>query len=313
MNKTMSKETVSKERIVIRAHDGYPLSATIFRQLDVSGQRIKSNGRVVMINSATGVPQGYYHNYATFLCEQGFIAITYDYRGIGESKLDNWQGKPLSMADWGKQDLDSVIVWAKRVFSDHRLLAISHSVGGQLIGLAMHNNSIEGVLAISSQAGYTGFWSGIEKFKFQLYTHIVIPGVTRVMGDLPGSLLGSEPLPRGVARQWARWCRHPDYMIDRQGKPMREHFDGYNNKLRLYHFTDDQMYAPLKAVEVLGSYYKNADVEVMVRQPVDYEGHSVGHFGFFKRSMPKQAWLETAEWLVNPVINKHSDQRATAA
>jgi len=52
---------------------------------------------------------------------------------------------------------------------------------------------------------------------------------------------------------------------------------------------------------------------VLVRQPADYEGHAVGHFGFFKRSMPKQAWLETAKWLVNPVINKLPDQGAKAA
>jgi predicted alpha/beta hydrolase len=296
-----SKAAGKATQIVIRAGDGYALTAQLFEPCADSAPCIK---RVVLVNSATGVPQGYYRAYANYLRSQGFTVLTYDYRGIGLSKDPHWKGKPLSMTDWGRQDLDSIIVWLHQKFPQHRLLAVGHSVGGQLVGLSPNNHLLDGVLAIGSQAGYVGYWDGLERLKFKMFTYVVIPGVTRLVGDLPASVLGSEPLPRGVARQWALWCRNPHYMVDKQGQPIREHFEQYSNHLRMIHFSDDSMYAPYKAVEALRSFYKNAQSEVLSRRPEDFGLKAIGHFGFFKRTMPQSAWQETAEWLRQPYLSQ---------
>ncbi len=296
---SLSKVAIEAKQVLVHAHDGYVLTAELYQPSPKACIK-----RVVLINSATGVPQGYYRAYASYLASQGFTALTYDYRGIGHSKNQGWSGKALSMADWGRQDLDSMLIWLRKRFPEFRLLAVGHSVGGQLIGLSANNHMLDGVLTISSQAGYVGHWNGIERLKFKVFTHLVIPSVTRLVGDLPASVLGSEPLPRGVARQWARWCRNPHYMVDKQGQPIREHFEQYPNYLRMIHISDDTMYAPLKAVDALFAFYKNAKAEVVTRTPEDFSVKSVGHFGFFKRSMPQSAWRETAEWLKAPFLTQ---------
>ncbi len=60
---------------MIPARDGYPLAATIFGDA--------SPGlRVVIVNSATAVPQRFYRHFAGAPASAGFTAVTYDYRGI---------------------------------------------------------------------------------------------------------------------------------------------------------------------------------------------------------------------------------------
>src|SRR3546814_11795643 len=53
----------------------------------LAGHLWQGGGRgLVIINAATGVLARYYHRYAAFLAGRGFDAITYDYRGIGDSR-----------------------------------------------------------------------------------------------------------------------------------------------------------------------------------------------------------------------------------
>jgi len=64
------------------------------------------------------------------------------------------------------------------------------------------------------------------------------------------------------------------------------------------------MYAPYKAVEALRSFYKNAQSEVLSRRPEDFGLKAIGHFGFFKRTMPQSEWQETADWLRQPYLSQ---------
>jgi predicted alpha/beta hydrolase len=86
-----------KETIKISAADGFPISVTCFKPK-------RFNGRVVLINSATGVKKDYYAVFATWLSELGFSVYTYDYRGIGESMQGSLKGFKATMEDWGTKD-----------------------------------------------------------------------------------------------------------------------------------------------------------------------------------------------------------------
>ena len=45
-------------------------------------------------------------------------------------------------------------------------------------------------------------------------THFALPGVTRLHGYFPSSRFGfGEDLPKGVAIEWASWCRNPTYLV----------------------------------------------------------------------------------------------------
>jgi predicted alpha/beta hydrolase len=56
---------------------------------------------VVIMNSASDVPQGFYRQFATALAEAGYTVITYDYRGIAGSRPSSLHGFATRTSDWG--------------------------------------------------------------------------------------------------------------------------------------------------------------------------------------------------------------------
>lgn len=282
---------MTERSIFIPALDGYRLAATLFPPAAAD------NGIVVQINAATGVRREYYHAYARFLASRGFHVVTYNYRGIGDSRDIGWHGAEPSLQDWGEQDLAGVIEWINREYPRHRLVCVGHSGGGQWMGLARNNARVQGQLAISSQSGYWRHFRSRDWPRLLFTWYLLIPLVTRLLGRFPGRLIGSEDLPRGVALNWARWCRNRHYISDRRGNPIREHYHHYRGRLRFYVIDDDRFFAPADAVRALAGYYKNADVQILHVAPADYGVAQIGHFGFFRAGMPAQAWQETADWL----------------
>lgn len=285
----MSCQIIRVETLIIPARDGYSLAATHYVP-DVEAERL------VIINSATGVKRGYYDRYARFLCGRGLEVLTYDYRGIGGSLEGQIRAQKCDMRQWGEVDIASVIDYVTANMPACRLLAVGHSAGGQMLGLADNNARVEAMLAVSAQSGYWKHWSGIARWRLGLLWHLVMPGLSRVFSYFPSKLIGfGENLPGGVAREWARWCRHPDYLVDHNGQPLRVHFEAYRGRIRAYIIGDDWM-APRAAVEALMRFYRSARVELKVVQPSDVGAKTLGHFGFFRES-GKPIWQESAEWL----------------
>ncbi len=93
--------------ITFPAADGYMLGATLF--LPRGAKR-----HAVLINSATAVPRKIYRGFAGYLARRGCAVLTYDYRGIGNSRQKSLVGynqpKSLvgfkaSMSDWAALDV----------------------------------------------------------------------------------------------------------------------------------------------------------------------------------------------------------------
>lgn len=82
--------------ITLTCHDGVMLGAQLF---PATGQPLKGK---VIINPATGVLARYYHRYARFLARHGFEVLTYDYRGIGQSRPARLRGCGYRWRDRGK-------------------------------------------------------------------------------------------------------------------------------------------------------------------------------------------------------------------
>ncbi len=100
----------------ISAADGYSLAASHF---DAS-----PTDTVVLINSATAVPRQFYERLASYFQSRGWSAVTYDYRGIGESKPRSLRGFNATMRDWALLDMTAVVNWVDRELSPERLFAI---------------------------------------------------------------------------------------------------------------------------------------------------------------------------------------------
>jgi predicted alpha/beta hydrolase len=275
----------SAEPARIPATDGFPIPATLFTPAGESPER------VVLVAPATGVRRRLYDAFARSLAARGMGVVTWDWRGTGESRPERMRGFQASMSDWARRDLPGVIDWAGGRFPDARLFAAGHSFGGQGIGLAPNADRLRGVVLIAAQSGWWGHWPRGQRWKYALLWHAVMPPMTRALGYFPFRRLGmGEDLPRGVALEWARWCRSPEYLGDWSGH------ERLRAPLLAIGFSDDP-FAPRDAVAALVDRYGSAEKEHRHIVPADAGAARIGHFGFFREGVTPGLWADVADWL----------------
>lgn len=270
------------------AADGARLAATLFEPAAPAA-------RAVAIQSAVGVPQRYYAKFAAFLAERGIAAITYDYRGIGRSLRGPLRAKRGTLSDWAERDIPAAWDALEAAAPGARLFAVGHSFGGQAIGLLPRPGRIAGMLAFGSQSGYWKHWPGAWRLGMWVFTHLMIPGTAPLLGYGAASAVGmGEDLPRDVVREWAAWCRHPEYLVGALGAHAR--YAQVRAPLRVFSATDD-VFAPERAVRALLGFYPNAPGEVRRVAPRELGVDAIGHFGFFRERFRDTVWREAADWL----------------
>src|ERR1044072_7881248 len=72
----------------------------------------------VVLPSAMGVTQSFYSRFAQWRAAQGYLAATFDYRGIGQSAPATLRGFQVDIRDWATQDCPAVIDFIKARASD---------------------------------------------------------------------------------------------------------------------------------------------------------------------------------------------------
>jgi predicted alpha/beta hydrolase len=105
------------------ARDGYELAATAF----VPSRPLRA---AVVLNSATAVPRRIYRGFATYLAQRDFAVLTYDYRGVADSRPQKLAGFPARMRDWVSLDASAALEHVRELWPGVPLCAIGHSVGG---------------------------------------------------------------------------------------------------------------------------------------------------------------------------------------
>ncbi len=270
----------------IPARDGFQLAATVF-QPDTPVQR------TVVIAPATGVKRLLYHDFASYLAEQGLNVITWDWRGTGESRPASLRGFQANMRQWGTLDLASVIDWAEQKFPGE-LAAVGHSFGGQSLGMPDNRHLLKRIVSVTAGSGYFGLWPKSQRWKYRLLWYVLAPVLTKLFGYFPGKLLRiGEDLPAGVMRQWARWCRRPDYLRDVNGHATIQ------APLLVYGFRDDP-FAPPRAVDWLQKQYASAyPKQLRYLAPEQLGVSRIGHWRFFRKDYVPSIWAETAAWLLS--------------
>ncbi len=272
--------------------DGYPLAATLFHPA-IAGPP----SQVILIIPAMGVRQTFYFKLAEFVATSGRLAITFDYRGSGESAPSRLRGFGADLEDWGRRDITAMIQLAGELLPGARVGVVAHSVGGQLFGMATNNENVECVLALGSQSGYWRHWSGRSRRRVWVLWHLIIPILSRVMGYFPGSWFGlGRDTPRDVARMWAYWGRHPDYLMGRLDESGRAGYAGFRGRIRAISATDDWI-APEPAVAAWLEFYPNAQRELRMVAPAELAVDSIGHFGYFREAIGRQLWPSEMGWL----------------
>lgn len=269
----------------------YPIAVTEFIS-DIP------NADCVIIASATGVKQNYYHNFARFLSENHYSVYTFDYGGIGDSKTGSLAQFSTTASNWAKNDFESVIQYVKSKNPDSHLFIITHSIGGQLIGLVPSNHLFDGIIMTVSQSGSWVHWKGFNRIKMQALWYVLIPFLSKTFNYFPsGSITRMEDLPKGMALEWAKWCKKPNYHFDCI-ENVQEDYNKIKCKIVSYSI-DHDFYATVSAVDWIASKFTKAKVSRVHLKPQDFGLKSIGHFDFFRVQFKDNIWKLFLENLRN--------------
>ena len=250
---------------------------------------------VVVVGPALAVPQAFYFDFAAWLAQQGFTALTFDYRGIGHAAPRSLRGFQASIDDWVHWDYESVVVEARRLAGKLPLSVVGHSMGAQLVPLLPSSAEVDAMVAV---AGGSGYWRGFPPAMrpFILAMHYgAAPLALPVAGYFPGRrlrMLGD--LPAGVMRQWRRWCMHADYLVGVE-PGAREAYARARFPLLSLSFSDDRMMTQ-RNVDALQAHLRGVRRESRRISPAE-AGGPIGHMGFFRRRYRETLWPIALEWL----------------
>lgn len=268
------------EDLVFNALDGRPLAAT---QYDPEGP---VRGAVVVFG-ALGVLRRYYAPFANWLAKRGVGALTFDYRGSGDSRSVPLHRDPATLLDWARLDAAAAVDLAAARWG--RVWAVGHSFGGQAIGLTPRGLDLAGGVVVAAGIGDLSLWPPATRALIRL-RFAALPVVTGLLGYVPGRLGIGQDLPAGVMRQWVDWCRTPDYARGALG-PGATHFHRITAPMHFYDFTDDT-YAPAAPSAGLRGWYTRAAVTHRIVAPADLSLKQIGHFGPFRSGPAELVWHE---------------------
>jgi predicted alpha/beta hydrolase len=290
-------DDVFVDDITFPATDGYSLSGTLF--LPRGTKR-----HAVLINSATAVPRKIYRGFASYLAHRGCAVLSYDYRGIGGSRLPAMVGynqpKSLagfnaSMSDWAARDVTAAVRWMRERYTTLPFAYVGHSFGGQALGLIDNNAEVSRAVLVAAQAATWRLMTAPEKYRvFAFMNYIGVP-LAYMLGYAPGWAGIGEDLPKGVFLQWAEWVSSPRYLFD-SGLPALGNFARFKGELRALCFSDDP-WATRPAVELLAAGFTATRPEVLTVAPSDVGAKAIGHFGFFRPEHRDTLWRGVAEWI----------------
>lgn len=266
---------------------------------------------VVVIASALGVPRRFYGKFSSYLAENGFATITFDYRGSGDSTLRNTGAKKFDLAQWGEQDIEAALETAGKKFPGLPLHFLGHSCGGQLLGLAPASAKLASIILIAAAMPQAKFWKFPKNLGLWCLWRIVVPLAAAGREFFPARTLklGSGDLPVGVLRQWAHWALSDGYLFSGAAGLDTTRYAALRSSLLCVHATDDA-YAPPEAVRAMQARYSGCAQEEWVLDPTRMHQPGIGHFGYFKQDMKTGLWSDLVKWLKSQagtrVVMEHS-------
>lgn len=276
------------DKITLTAGDGYKLSATRFNAVTDEKARI-------VVAGATGVHQKYYSRFAEYARKRGFSTLTFDYRGIGESRPETLKGFNASYLDWAQLDLAAAVDEMKH--ESLPLFIAGHSFGGHAFGLLPNHHHVKKFYVFATGSGWAGWMPRFERVRVLILWHLILPIIVKIKGFMAWSWLGmGEDLPLNVYRQWKYWCRYPHYFFD--DPAMKETVACYQNirtPIKAANSLDD-VWATPESRDAFISGYSNAPIETWDIDLMDQLGH-IGHMGYFK-PFATPLWDDMLQWFM---------------
>jgi hypothetical protein len=241
---------------------------------------------VIVINGALGIDKSFYQPLASFLSEQGFMVITYNY-DVPAAKT---RSITVLLRRLGALQFNAVINWAREMFDRHQIHAVGHGVGGVIIGYAPQISSISCIVTINSQLlhmrdlaipaivkwAFAKVWHNL---KFKLTGQIANRRSDSQIDDLEfnSQRLGLEASKMLLSQ------RH------------KKHFHEFKGRLLSLRLSDDAL-TNKTSHERLHNQFSNAIKFVRRVYPSDVEVQQLGFTGFFAPHPDHQLWHMTASY-----------------
>lgn len=282
---------MSTEHFFIYSQDGYPLAATFYLH---QGQK---QPLPVLIAPATGIVQGFYRHFAEYLSCCGYDVMSFDFRGIGQSLHTQIQYSTASILDWGQLDLPAAIESLLGRTQAKQCILLGHSAGGQLLGVIPNFQRVAKLVTVAGSSGHLKGLKGRTKLLAPIMFYGLFPLGHKLKGFSPTKIIAmGENLPQQVGRDWAKFCRHPGYIINAKSILSFEYHQHVRCPITAIYASDDEI-ATQANVEDLLRLYPNAPSTMLKLYPEDYQYKQIGHMLMFKPSH-QHLWPILAKALV---------------
>lgn len=282
--------------ISFRASDGFELKGHVYG--DPATARAG-----LLIAPAMGVEQRYYADFAQWMAAQGWLVLSFDYRGMGASRPAGMRGSlkglEADIRTWAERDASAALDELDRRLggAERPIHWLGHSLGGQILGLLPNRERVSRAITVGTGSGY---WrenaAGLRRYVWWLW-YVIVPLSLPLFGYFPGRRLRKVgDLPRGVMAQWRRWCLDRDYMMGEGGAALRAQYAALRAPMLSLAFTDDEFMSH-RNTESLHGFYAGARPELRRIAPADVGVRRIGHFGFFRKHFEASLWPQVSAWL----------------
>lgn len=275
----------SPERRDITTADGQAIVSHLLRpETEPTG--------AILIVSAMGVTQRYYQPFAAWAASQGFLAATFDYRGVGLSRSGTLRGFEADILDGARYDCAAALELLSHEALARPLYWVGHSLGGQILPFVPNRDRIRKVMTIATGSGY---WREnarpLRHLAWWLW-YVVAPLSTRLFGYFPGKRLRKVgDLPRGVMEQWRRWCLNAEYAVGVEGDDARARYAAVRTPIVSLSFEDDE-FMSARNIQSIHGFYSGSPRTMKRLAPRDIGVKRIGHFGFFRQEFQDSLWKE---------------------
>lgn len=281
------------EALPVRLHaaDGCGLGGFLYASGAVRPPR-----QVAVLHAGAGIDQLRYRYFAHFLADAGVPTLTFDYRGIGASRLGSLRGFEATMEDWAEHDCAAAIGWLRERYPAAEIVGIAHSIGCLLQGGAPNAGEQALVLMIGAHTGYYADYRMLYRLPMAAMWHVLMPALARVLGYFPGRMLGlGEDMPGSVALQWAGrrsgdLRTGPGEAGHARRSRLLDHSAGLGYPVRMVFASDDAFATPASVKRLLSYYPRVRVLESLVVTPQDAGVERLGHFGLFRRRPGAVVW-----------------------
>jgi predicted alpha/beta hydrolase len=266
-------ETVAEpERFELTSERGLPISVSSW------GDWASAEG-VVLVVPAIATRARHYNGFARWLVGQGFVAVTFDFSGYGDSLRGPLKDSPVDILDWAR-DARTVLDWVAEKDATLPVTWVGHSLGGQLLGLAGDRGVTQSIfVATGVGSGWKSPWQTAVPGMVMFF--LVGPIAQKLCGYYPGRRLKFfGNLPSGVMSQWRTWVAYPRYILGERPW-LAPRYASITSPITAVSFTDDVVMSKA-ALRMLLSFYSGARKMHFRFSPKSLGVGSIGHMGPFR-------------------------------